>query len=851
MAVDIGPRIGIDGEAEFRKQLQNINQQMKTLGSEMKAVTSAFIDSDDAQGKLAAQSKVLADQIRVQKDRIAEVQKALDHSTAAYGEADSRTLKWKQVLNEATAQLNGMEAQLKKNNGKLEDFDDAVEESSGSLDAFGVAAGNLISSGIEALTGAVAGLIDSLWNLDEATEEYRIAQGNVTTAFQAAGMGADAARTAYDEFYKILGDTGTAAESAQLLASLAQSEEDVATWAEIAAGAAGTFGDALPINSLIEAANETAKTGEVTGALADALNWAGESEDSLNEALAAASTEQERNQIIMETLNGLYGEAADAFYKNNEQIIAARENEALLNEVTGQLGETISNLKTSVMSEFAPAIAGVGTAFNDLLLGADGADEAFAQAISQLITVTLEQLPTFLDAGLQLISSLVTGILDNLPLLAESAVQLCGQLVASIAELLPTIVDSGLELAESLTSGIVEKGIPYLVEKIPQIIESFVNFITENLPKILETGVSILTQLTMGIISYIPTLVGRLPEIISAIGTGLAKLAAELLPSSGEGLLSKVWQGIKDWIPKLVENLPQVVAGIVNGFGALAGSFLQIGVNIVKGIWDGIKNTANWLVNQLTSWLGGVVGDVKRFLGIHSPSTLFADQIGANLALGIGVGFSDELDGVARDMRKEMLSGKLGISAKYVSNAMADRFQKALTEITRGGKLDATGIGKAIADSVESGFNYELDRKTLSGFVDGIKEVTENKSLLTAFKSFGDSLAESLSRGLLDGVDAAKKAVESLKDFRTVQAGASSSFEEISGAITAGRKSENEGLPGLISNAVNGLATAAQIRNGSITIEIPLVVNGREFFRATIDDLRAVMRSNPEVTSEV
>ena len=126
-----------------------------------------------------------------------------------------------------------------------------------------------------------------------------------------------------------IGDKGTATEAAQLLAKVANNTQDVAKWTDIAAGVAGTFGDALPINSLVEAVNETQKTGEVTGALADALNWAGISEEDFNAKLAACGSEQERNALITETLSTTYQGATDAFKANNAEVLAAREAQNL------------------------------------------------------------------------------------------------------------------------------------------------------------------------------------------------------------------------------------------------------------------------------------------------------------------------------------------------------------------------------------------------------------------------------------------------------------------------------------------------------------------------------------------
>lgn len=200
-------------------------------------------------------------------------------------------------------------------------------------------------AGVTALTTAFIAL-------DGATEEYRIAQGKLTTAYEAAGYSAQTATQAYRDFYGILGDTDTATEASQLLAKLAENEQDVSTWTRIAAGVSGTFGDSLPIEGLIEAANETAKVGEVAGSLADALNWAGIMEDDFNEKLASCGSESERNKLIMDTLAQTYEGAADAFYKNNSALVASRNQQSAMQAITAGLGETSSNVKGKVLELF-------------------------------------------------------------------------------------------------------------------------------------------------------------------------------------------------------------------------------------------------------------------------------------------------------------------------------------------------------------------------------------------------------------------------------------------------------------------------------------------------------------------
>lgn len=198
---------------------------------------------------------------------------------------------------------------------------------------------------VVAAGAAVSGLAAAFVALDGATEEYRVAQGKLNAGFQAAGFEAETARKSYRNFYAILGDTDTATEASQLLANMAKNEEEVTKWARIAAGVHGTFGDSLPIEGLVESANETARTGKVTGVFADALNWVGIMEDDFNAKLEQTTDVSKRNRLIMDTLSASYDTAATSFYKNNQQVIDARRNQATLDETLAKVGDTSANVK--------------------------------------------------------------------------------------------------------------------------------------------------------------------------------------------------------------------------------------------------------------------------------------------------------------------------------------------------------------------------------------------------------------------------------------------------------------------------------------------------------------------------
>lgn len=667
MAYDIGPKIGIDGEAEFRKEIKQITDNIKTLGSELKVVASAADAEGESIESLSQQNDILNRTISELEKRLSAQQDMMDKAASKYGEADTKTQAWQRTVNATQTEINKLRSQINKNEqamddlanstddagDSMDDLGDAADNSGGKLGAMTVAMGDLISSGIQACISAVGNLISSIWNLDEATEEYRIAQGRLNTAFEAAGMSTEAAQTAYTEFYKILGDTDTATEASQLLAQLTENEQDLTEWTRIAAGVSGTFGDSLPIEGLIEAANETANVGTVTGVLADALNWVGISEDEFNERLAECSDASERNQLIMETLSGQYDEAADAFYENNDALVQARENQAAMDETLSNLGTTISNLKNSLLNEFAPAVTGVVDAFNALLSGQDGSQEQFATAIQGLITTVTTQLPNLINAGMQLLGALVQGLIQSIPTLLAAIPQIVMAFINGLIEQFPQILDSGLQVLNQLTTGI-EQGIPDMLARIPEIIVQFLNYITGELPNILNTGVQLLNSFVNGILDAIPDMVAQLPEIITAYVNYITTALPEII-ESGIDLLMNFIEGIIETIPELVSNLPQIINAIVDGIGALMGSIVNIGKNIVQGVWQGIQNMISWFTNKVKSFFSGIVDSVLGFLGIRSPSRVFAG-IGENMAAGLGVGWDDQFGAIQKDVDKSMAS---------------------------------------------------------------------------------------------------------------------------------------------------------------------------------------------------
>lgn len=351
-------------------QLKGYENQLNDLAAQSEAARASIQNSSGAAVELSnefQQAERNADDLEETLGRISDAARsALDGFQQAENGAESLEDDLQDVADAAD---------------KAEKELDDVGNSTGIAgDGFTVAKGAAATFAGTLLTKVVDAALqvaEAIWDMDEATEEYREAMGRLNTAFETAGFNAEIADEAYEGFFKILGDTGQATDAAQLLAQLATNEEDVAKWVEIAAGVYGKFGDNLPIESLIEAANETAKTGEVTGALADALNWVGISEEEVSEQLSNISTETDRARYLMDLLSKAYGDAAESFYENNQEITGAREAQLALDESLGVLGQSVADLKAALVDTFGPALG-------DLAKGAAGFIDGIANAVSGL-----------------------------------------------------------------------------------------------------------------------------------------------------------------------------------------------------------------------------------------------------------------------------------------------------------------------------------------------------------------------------------------------------------------------------------------------------------------------------------
>ena len=652
----IGPKIGLDGEKEFRAQLNGINETLRTLDTELKKTASEFEDNADSQEALTKQNEILNKEIEQQEKKLTEVKKALEYSKKEYGDSATQTQKWQRVLNNTETDLNKLRSQVKKNENAINSMDSSVEKADDSIDelgdsadatadkteklskaASGVKTGfTAAAAGVGAVIGAVAGGASAINNIAEETREYREDMGKLKTAFETAGISQEAATDTYKEFFSVLGEEDRSVEAVNHLAKLTTSQKDLEKWTDSCAGVWGTFGDSLPIEGLTEAANETAKTGTVTGVLADALNWAGVSEDDFNEQLAKCSTEQERASLITNTLNGLYKEAAENYREANGAIIDARRAQSELTDATAKLGEAAEPVSTTfkymgaeILNSIVPGVQQMGEGLNGILNGDEGSGELLGEGLANIFNALIEQInntlpvveetlntfipqflesiiqqsPALLQIGMSILYSLVQGILNELPSLLQTGLVIITYLAESIAaytnELIPTIVNIVLELVKVLTE-------------------------PNTLTNLIMAAVELILALGQGLVDAIPQLVTVIPIIIENLVTTIISLLPELIPVAIQ-IISTLGQGLIQNVGLLLSAVPMLIESLINGFlnsEAFSDAenwgkdFIQ---NIINGIMSMITNIRNAVSNvaeTIASYLHFSVPDVGPLVSV-------------------------------------------------------------------------------------------------------------------------------------------------------------------------------------------------------------------------------------------
>lgn len=627
---------------------QKKEQAIQQYGAESKEVKDLNTEIKKLE-RQQAQAVKSADNLKVS---IANQQASINRTERSVNKYEGELKDLKQAQQQAEKSGRSLEDELHDIKNASDEAGDAVGGMSEGFTVFKGAVANVIGN-------AVSNFISGIGNMIEESKEFTEDMGKLETAFTTSGHSAETATAVYRDMVGILGETDQAVEASNHLAKLTKSQEDLQKWTTISAGVYATFGDSLPLEGLTEASNETAKVGQVTGVLADALNWAGVSEDDFNKKLEACNNEQERSKLITDTLNDLYKEASDTYREINGNLIENRQATSDLAGAQAEVGKALMPLDTAFKNFQTTVI----NTFTDLLTGKTTLSEvanSFSNFVETAINKVSEKAPEMLNKGIEMITNLSEGFIQGYPDFMAKMYDFILQIGQYLAENAPSFIQKGFEILSNLVEGIIN-AIPVMIEKIPQIITTFANIINDNFPTILAKGAELLWQFITGIIGAIPTLIANIPQIIEAIvATFMAfnwlNLGSNIIQFLGNGIKSmigfigSVSQSIFNTVVNFIKNLPstllnlgsqaisflgnafssgvgsisgavsRIASAVINGVASLPSQMLSIGKNIVQGLWNGINGMIDWVVGKVASFGSSILDGIKGVLGINSPS---------------------------------------------------------------------------------------------------------------------------------------------------------------------------------------------------------------------------------------
>ena len=693
---DFGLKIGIEGEREFKAGLKDINQQFKVLGSEMKLVESQFDKQDRSVSALTARNEVLTRQISEQREKIELLRRALENSAELFGENDQRTKQWTVQLNNAQAQLNNMERELKDNEKAIDGVGDEFQSAEKKADGFGDEVKEAAKKADDA-NDRFRKLGDTLKTIGRALAVGIAAIGTAAIAAGSAlvGMTVDAAAYADDmltqssitgmsveklQAYSYAADlvdvsletmTGSMAKN---IKSMSNASQGSAKFAEAydklgvsVTNADGTLRDSETvyweaIDALKGVANETERD-------ALAMQLFGKSAQDLNplieqgsEGIAALTEEAKRmGAVLSEESIAKLGQFDDSVQRLKQGSLAAKR---VMGTVLLPQLQTLADSGVSLLGQFTSGLVDAGGDFNKISL-------VIGDTVGGAVNALMQGLPQFIQVGMQIVTSIGSALIDNMDIIIEGAKTICTSLLNGLIEALPDLTEGALDLVLALTQGLLDN-LPRLVEAaiimiasltkgigdalpelIPAIVKAVVLIVAtllENIDQVIEAGMSILLGLIEGIINALPELIEAMPQLIAAIVECLIENLPQIL-TAGVRVIGALIQGIVGSAPQLSSSMSKVVSTIVNGVSRAVASVVDVGKNIVSGLWQGIQSMGQWIQDKIGGLFRSVINGAKNVLGIHSPSTVFAG-IGENMGLGLGAGFTNAMRSVEEEMKR-------------------------------------------------------------------------------------------------------------------------------------------------------------------------------------------------------
>lgn len=622
---------------DFNAEIKDANNELSKLRAELKLNEAQMDNAGRSAEGLEKKHELLESQLKASQSKVEALTGKVEAAARIYGENSEEVSKLERQLANARTEEEKIKKAISQCNDELQEqadgFEDAGRAAENASDGFTVAKAafaDLASNAIQAAIGKVSEFIGYLAELPEATRELRQDMATLETSFESAGLTTEQATDTWKELYRVFGEDDRAVEAANLIAKMSDNQQDLSDWVTITTGIFGTYQDSLPVEGLAEASNETAKTGQVTGVLADALNWSSEAasmfskymsedvttaEDAFNEALKECTTEQERQALITDTLTALYGDAATKYEEASGSQLAAKEAAAEATLAQNNLANAIEpvttaweGLKTQLITAVTPAIEKV----------CGGLEVALGW---------LQEHPTVLKAVTAFVSTLAIGLgalaiaagiytaaqwAMNSAILANPITWIIVGVIAAIAAVAAIIVVV-IEYWDEIKAACIKawEGIKttlsgwgeWISTNVIEPVKSFFSGLWDGIVSACTTAWETMKNAVQVAIMFVGSLISAAFQIIT--------LPFQFIWENCKDILIKAWEGIKSAVSTALNAVGNAIQTAWNNVVMFLAPILNAIKIVVTTAWKGIKTAVSTAVNNVKTTVSNVFNAVK------------------------------------------------------------------------------------------------------------------------------------------------------------------------------------------------------------------------------------------------
>lgn len=769
-------------KSAYEKLQDTISEQENTLGDLKKQYASVVLE----QGKSSKEAKDLAKQIK-----------------SLSGD-----------FNKSRAEMYNAETAADKFDKTIDDLGGSAEKASDGFTVFKGAISNFAGNLMSSAAGAIKDFAGNIIGLADSTREYRDEMAKLSTAAQDNGYDINYAKAAYMDLYGVLGDQTAANTTISNFMAMGASTETLDSLLNSSMGIWAKYGDSIPLDGLAESVNETARVAQVTGTLADAINWGVDSnerfgvslkanteenkawndavnsatsaEDFFNLALQECSTEQERQQLIADTLSATYGDLAESYLETNDSAISARQAQASLEDSLSKIGEAVEPVTTA----FTRGIDNMLRKAMELTDGLDLTpvltmlDDAFYSLNNEILPKVIEGFQWILDhkdqiiAGIQGIAagfvafktlsfiSTIVSTVSGLITVISSASGVMGVLGAAMAALggPATLIIAGLSAVVAAitylwnTSDSFRNNVIGLWDNIVSVcstaVSAIVNFFTVTVPEGINSMITWFQQLPDRIMEFLSNAVSN----VKTWAEDMAKKAKE----TGTNFLKNIVNFFQQLPERIGYFIGYALGSVVSWAANMISKAKETGTNFLNNIVNFFRQLPGNVMNFLTSAINNVISWGNNLVSTgRSKASEFLSSV---------VSFFQQLPGRIASFLSSVISNVISWGSNLVSNGvnaarnMASGIVSAISSLPSRVLSIGSNIVHGIWNGISGAAGWLMSkvRSFASGIVSGFKSALGIKSPSRVFRDESEWIPAGIGEGIEDNEGAALKPVQAL-----------------------------------------------------------------------------------------